>query len=61
MPKGKRGLPDRAKLEVAPSKPFGQIYCNQNNCRPAKPGRRIERTANNAIYNGAGGMEEVYD
>jgi hypothetical protein len=43
-PKSKRGPPQRAKVETAPSEPqaSGQIFCNGQGCRAVKKGCHLE-------------------
>jgi len=47
-PKSRRDLPERARVEAAPSKPqaSGQIICSQQGCRPVAKGCRLEPVKN---------------
>jgi uncharacterized caspase-like protein len=60
-PKARRDLPDRAKVEAAPSKPqvSGQMFCSQQGCRPVARGCRIEAITPGLSLAGTSGQKEV--
>jgi hypothetical protein len=53
-PKSRRDLPERARVEAAPSKPqaSGQVFCSQHGCRPVARGCRIETAPGFAATSG---------